>query len=93
MTVQARRREKARPPGRRGGRARARRRAIPDPPPSSLLFQIRKLPLLHQPWLHAAWGAAGAAGATALVDWTNAAQAEVDAGVAARSAQARRAGR
>jgi len=48
--------------------------------------QIRKLPALHQPWLHVAWGAAGAAGAGALVAWTEKAGAEVDAEVAARAA-------
>lgn len=75
------------------GCAAPRRRAIPDPAPPLPFLQIRKLPALHQPWLHVAWGAAGAASATALVQWTDAAQAEVDAGVAARTAQARRAGR
>lgn len=55
--------------------------------------QIRKLPVLHQPWLHVAWGAAGAVGAGALVAWTDKAGAEVDAELAARAAAERAAGR
>jgi hypothetical protein len=55
--------------------------------------QIRKLPALHQPWLHVAWGAAGAAGAGALVAWTEKAGAEVDAEVSVRAAANRASGR
>lgn len=61
--------------------------------PSQFIFKIRKLPALHQPWLHVAWGAAGAAGAGALVAWTEKAGAEVDAELAARTAANRAAGR
>ena len=54
------------------------------------LSQVRKLPALHQPWLHLAWGAAGAASANALVAWTDATAAEVDAEVRKRAAGVQR---
>ena len=51
--------------------------------------QVRKLPSLHQPWLHLAWGAAGAAGASALVAWTDATATEVEVDLAKRRAAGR----
>lgn len=64
-----------------------------DPLFSPSLLQIRKLPALHQPWLHVAWALGGASAATALVEWTDKASAEVEADVARRAAAVRAAGR
>jgi len=65
-------------------------------PPDAFFFfclpsQVRKLPTLHQPWLHLAWGAAGAVGANALVTWTDATAAEVEVDLVKRRAAGRRA--
>ena len=62
----------------------------PSPPPPP---QIRKLPALHQPYLHVLWAAGGAVAANALVDWTDRASAEVEADVARRAALVRASGR
>ena len=70
---------------------REEQHSLYDPPSSPP--QIRKLPVLHQPWLHVAWAVGGAAAATSLVEWTDKASAEMEADVARRAAAMRSAGR
>lgn len=75
----------------RAARVRQPKNKTHDPPSRS--SQIRKLPVLHQPWLHVAWALGGAAAATSLVEWTDKAHAEMEADVARRAAAMRSAGR